>query len=92
MGFSDYPPGYRDDEEMYVYDQCCDNCHNPNCPMEFPESEEDHLYLYGTLSDFDKRESKRKYKEIVKRRKEDAIIRDEQPTWCVYWQGSRRGW
>ena len=92
MGFNDYPPGYRDDEEMYVYDQCCDNCHNPNCPMELPESEEEHLYFYGTLSDFDKKESKRKHKEIAKRRKEDAIIRDEQLTWCIYWQGSRRGW
>ena len=22
----DYPQGYREDEEMYVYDQSCDNC------------------------------------------------------------------
>ena len=21
-----YPQGYRDDEEMCVYDQCCENC------------------------------------------------------------------
>ena len=21
-----YPLGYRDDEEMCVYDQCCENC------------------------------------------------------------------
>ena len=21
-----YPRGYREDEELYVYDQCCENC------------------------------------------------------------------
>ena len=31
---SHYPPGYRDDEEMYVYDQCCDNCEQCVCPLE----------------------------------------------------------
>lgn len=23
---NDYPRGYREDEELYVYDQCCENC------------------------------------------------------------------
>ena len=31
---SHYPPGYREDEEMYVYDQCCDNCGRCPCPLE----------------------------------------------------------
>ena len=26
MWQGNYPPGYRDDEELYVYDQCCQNC------------------------------------------------------------------
>lgn len=23
---NNYPRGYREDEELYVYDQCCENC------------------------------------------------------------------
>ena len=30
-----YPAGYREDEEMWVYDQCCANCarSQANCPF-----------------------------------------------------------
>jgi hypothetical protein len=28
-----YPDRYQEDEEMYVYDQCCGNCGNRACPM-----------------------------------------------------------
>ena len=88
-----YPAGYRDDEDMYVYDQCCDNCCNPSCPMEFPESAEDHYYNFGTLSDYDGAAVRRAAKEVARKRKEDGIIRDGNPIWCIYWEGgSRRRW
>ena len=34
---SHYPPGYREDEELYVYDQCCGNCSRCPCPLEEDE-------------------------------------------------------
>ena len=70
MRRNDYPLGYREDEEMYVYDQCCDNCCRYPCPME--ENEYDSI-------------SERKHKE--KLRRENAIVREGEPTWCIYWKG-----
>lgn len=69
-----YPPGYREDEELYVYDQCCGNCGRCPCPLE--------------IDDGDSIGQKR-HKE--KMRREDAAMRDGEPTWCIYWQGRRRG-
>ena len=82
-----YP--YRDDEEMCVYDQTCENCCNECCPMEYPETAEEHLCVYGTLSGFDDRDAKRRYEEVVRRRKEDAALRDGEPIWCIYWKQGR---
>ncbi|MBQ8304592.1 MAG: hypothetical protein IJX90_00015 [Blautia sp.] len=90
MRHKDYPFRYRDDEELYVYDQSCENCCNPHCPMRLPETAEEHLEYYGTLSDFDEYEAEEKYNEVLRRRREDAIIREDSPTWCIYWQGRRR--
>ena len=75
------------DQEMNVYDQCCENCRNRHCPMELPASAEDHLEEYGSLEDFDDEETAEKTQEVMQRRKEDAILRSERPTWCIYWKG-----
>ena len=65
--------GYRDDEEMYVYDQCCSNCANHgscNCPMYIDEDEKD----------------EEKIAKVEKRKKEDAIVHGESLDWCIYWK------
>ena len=77
------------DQEMDVYEQCCENCSNYNCPMMLPESAEDYYLEYGTLEGFDVDEAEAKMEEVLQRREEDAIIRDEEPTWCIYWKASR---
>ena len=34
-----YPLGYRDDEEMCVYDQCCENCARLGCDCPFEDDD-----------------------------------------------------
>ena len=34
-----YPLGYRDDEEMCVYDQCCENCARQGCDCPFEDDD-----------------------------------------------------
>ena len=83
-----YPNGYRDDEELYVYDQCCDNCCNPNCPMELPIAYEERIN--GREYDPDAYDPKKEEEKLAGTgvsRREDAIIRDNEPTWCIYWKG-----
>lgn len=80
---------YREDEDTYVYDQGCFNCGNPFCPMELPETAEEHYEQYGTLEDFDEEEAERRFEEVMKLRKEDAESRDDEPVWCIYWQKKR---
>ena len=77
-GHRDYR-GYRDecrrDDEMYVYDQCCGNCalHGSEaCPMFLDEEEASKMVI----------------ERIEKQRKEDAVIREGEPQWCIYWQQS----
>jgi len=55
--------------------------------MMLPETAEDHLHEYGTLSDFDEEEAEEKEKAVLQHRKEDAILRDGEPAWCIYWKG-----
>ncbi len=67
--------GYRGDEETYVDDQFCQNCRNYGymCPMELPEENEE----------------PEEYDRVMKRRKEDAIVRGGEPVWCIYWEGQK---
>ena len=67
--------GYRGDEETYVDDQFCQNCRNHGCmcPMEPPEENEE----------------PEEYDRVMKRRKEDAIVRGGEPVWCIYWEGQK---
>lgn len=69
-----YPPGYREDEELYVYDQSCDNCCKCPCPLE--------------IFDEDSTRLKREKEEM---RREDGVLRDGEPVWCIYWEGRQRG-
>ena len=73
---SHYPPGYREGEELFVDDQNCFNCeyHNSECCP---------MYIDGELNAAEK--SRR-----LKNRKEDAIVRNGEPTWCIHWKGRRR--
>ena len=83
-----YPGEYRDDEEMYVYDQCCENCHNVCCPMDFSMSLEKQTEVCeNEPEEFDPEQEALRMAEIEKRRKEDAILKDDKPTWCIYWKG-----
>ena len=75
-----YPGGYREDEEIYVYDQSCDNCSNNSCPLRLYDED-----AFDPVFDV-----RRRNQEIQIRRKEDGIIRDGEPVWCIYWQGRRR--
>lgn len=71
--YRDYRDEYRRDDEMYVYDQCCGNCALRGCeacPMFLDEEEARPAVI--------------KAKE--KQRKEDAVVRDGKPQWCIYWQ------
>ena len=72
-----YPSGYREDEELYVEDQNCFNC-------EFHRSGCCPMYIDDTQPLCEQRRR-------LKKRREDAIVRDEEPTWCIYWKGRRRG-
>ena len=66
---------YREDEDTYVYDQCCENCGRMFCPMKLPDT--------------DPREAR--YVRGMRRRKEDAELRDGEPVWCIYWQKKKQG-
>lgn len=79
-GIGYYPGGYREDEELYVYDQSCENCTHRCCPMEF-DSDDD------MSSDYERRERE---ESVAALRREDAIIRDGRLIWCIYWHGGRR--
>ena len=77
-GHRDYR-GYRDecrrDDEIYVYDQCCGNCAlhgSETCPMFLDEEEASKMVI----------------KRVEQQRKEDAVIREGEPQWCIYWQQS----
>lgn len=113
-----YPSWYREDEDLYVYDQSCENCHNHGCPMNLriTEDERDDAaefiaefeakeaageypdeFDYGS-SDYEEREdyldaksSVKKFDEVMQRRQEDAILRNGEPTWCIYWKGRNGG-
>lgn len=74
--------GHRDecrrDDEMYVYDQCCGNCalHGSEaCPMFLDEEEASKMVI----------------ERIEKQRKEDAVVREGEPQWCIYWQHGHHG-
>ena len=81
-GYSGYR-GHRDecrrDDEMYVYDQCCGNCAlhgSETCPMFLDEEEASKMVI----------------KRVEQQRKEDAVIREGEPQWCIYWQqGNHHG-
>ncbi len=62
---------------------------NFECPMMLPQTAEEHLQEYGTLDDFDEDEAGMEMDEVLQRRKEDAVIRGAEPTWCIYWRGKR---
>lgn len=81
--------GYRADEEMNVYDQSCENCCNPNCPLRYPVAAEEHMEFYGTLADYDAVKAKKDYEEVEQRRKEDGITHNGELVWCVNWEGGR---
>ena len=80
------------DQEMDMYDQSCDNCTNCHCPMMLPETAEEYYEEYGTLEGFDVDEAEDKAEEVLQRRKEDAINRDGDPVWCIYWKGRGDRW
>lgn len=65
-----YPRGYREDEEMYVYDQCCSNCarHDRDCPFE------------DYIGDENAPRAKKKSM------KEDAVIKEQRLEWCINWK------
>lgn len=73
MSKSFYPHGYREDEEMYVYDQCCDNCarQGRDCPFESYVGDE---------------HAPRAKKKALK---EDAIVHGEILEWCINWKHKR---
>lgn len=75
--FRDEGRGYRDDEEIYVYDQCCENCAlHDCCPMD--------------ISETDTKATVRRKKRL---QEEDAVRRDGEIVWCVNWkQKKRRRW
>lgn len=75
---SKFYDAYRDDEELYVYDQDCSNCANRGtclCPMFLDEEETD----------------ERKIKAVEKKRKEDAVTHGGEIDWCIYWK-QKHGW
>ena len=74
MSSDRYPRGYREDEEMYVYDQSCDNCSRCgwDCPMCIDEEADS-----GELE------------EKMLRQEEDSVQRDGTITWCVNWKQKR---
>ena len=69
-----YPLGYREDEEMWVYDQCCENCARQgcNCPFE----------AYVGCEN-----APRAKKEAIK---EDAVMKDQELQWCIHWKQIKR--
>ena len=69
-----YPRGYREDEEMYVYDQCCANCakHGSSCPFE---------------DDVDRESTPGAKKKAMK---EDAVMVEQELQWCIHWKQIKR--
>ena len=82
-GWEDYD---HSDQELDVYEQCCDNCTRDPCPMILPETAEDHIEEFGTLEGFDVDAAKQEMDEVIRRRREDASIRDGNLDWCIYWK------
>lgn len=75
---SKFYDAYRDDEELYVYDQDCSNCANHGtclCPMYLSDEETD----------------ERKIKAVERKRKEDAVTHSGEIDWCIYWKQKRGG-
>ena len=71
-----YPDGYREDEELYVDEQNCDNCKfvcDHGCQM----------IIDSYMTAAEKNAAK-------KMRKEDAVMRNGKLIWCIYWKGRRR--
>jgi hypothetical protein len=79
------------DQEIDVYEQCCDNCTNRHCPMMMPETAEEHYAEYGTMEDFDEEEAEEISERVMQRRKEDAVMRGDDLAWCIHWKGRRGG-
>lgn len=72
---SRYRDGYREDEDICVDDQNCGNC----------------LYGGGACPmALDHVETPAAEKRIRKSRRENAVIRDGEPVWCIYWKERRR--
>jgi hypothetical protein len=58
--------------------------------MEYPMSLEEYLEECGCAPDgYDPEEEALKMAEVTERRKEDAILKEDEPTWCIYWKGRR---
>ena len=84
---------YVDEDDTYVDDQSCDNCRNPVCPMNMPETAEEHFREYGTLSDYDRIEHEKTLSKVVNLRSEDAVTDGDELIWCIYWKGrNKRGY
>lgn len=66
---------YRRDEEIYVYDQCCENCarHNGGCPLEIR-----------------KNDSEAAVRRKKKLESEDATHENGAVTWCVNWKQKKQ--
>ena len=88
-GWEDYD---HSDQEMDVYEQCCGNCTNDHCPMMLPETAGEHYEEYGTLEDYDEEEARERAEEVMRLRGEDAISRDCDLVWCIYWEGRNTGY
>lgn len=73
---SRYRNGYREDEDICVDDQNCNNCiygKSLCCPMSLE-------YV----------ENAAEIKRIKKSRKENAVLHDSEPVWCIFWKERRR--
>ena len=60
------------EDDVYVYDQCCGNCGL------------EHTGACPMREDPEKDGNDRK--EIQKKQKEDAVLRNGKPDWCIYWR------
>ena len=63
-------------QQLDVYDQCCGNCHNTQCPMMLQLEEKE-------LEQFTKKE-----REALNRtRRQDATRENGKIQWCIFWEG-----
>ena len=82
--------------EIDVYEQCCENCRNENCPFQYwlnSMENEDGTISSDSLCEYEIdleapmsfRERQHRRKAVMQQCREDGVIKDGELIWCIHW-------